>query len=186
MPLHGQAMMILGWTKTVYPRLLGHSWDSKFFAWYRELNKRKPYTLAFSMLSGKAILCDWFSQKVLEDHEVDTRRLAASGIFGGLWQGCGQYFVYNVAFTRLIGAGTCSTTVLKKLAADCFIHTPFMWLPVNLSVYELFQRGSLTRVKERWSNEVIPTMKVYMMVWPPATRDVRTTALSESKKPPHA
>lgn len=118
------------------------------------------------MLSGKAVLCDAFSQAVLEGHELDKPRMLSAGLFGGLWQGCGQYFVYNVAFTSLIRAGTCTKTVLKKLAADCFIHTPFMWLPVNLSMYEMIKNGSLNRVPDRWRSEVIPTMKVYCMVWP--------------------
>ena len=97
-------------------------------------------------------------------HDVMRDPLNVKGLT--LISGCGQYFVYNVAFTALIGAGTCTKTVLKKLAADCFIHTPFMWLPVNLSMYETFKNGSLRRVPERWRNEVLPTMTVYLMVWP--------------------
>jgi len=169
MSFHGQAMMLLGRAR-VPPRLWhlnGAQWDfQRCIAWYRELNKRRPYSLAFGMLSGKAVLCDAFSQAVLEGHELDKPRMLSAGLFGGLWQGCGQYFVYNVAFTSLIGAGTCTKTVLKKLAADCFIHTPFMWLPVNLSMYEMIKNGSLNRVPDRWRSEVIPTMKVYCMVWP--------------------
>ena len=169
MSFHGQAMMVLGRAR-VPPRLWhlnGAQWDfQRCIAWYRELNKRRPYSLAFGMLSGKAVLCDAFSQAVLEGHELDKPRMLSAGLFGGLWQGCGQYFVYNVAFTSLIGGGTCTKTVLKKLAADCFIHTPFMWLPVNLSMYEMIKNGSLNRVPDRWRSEVIPTMKVYCMVWP--------------------
>ena len=89
MPFHGQAMILLGRSrsKRLCPRLWHLNlpqWNaSRMFAWYRDLNKRRPYSLAFCMLSGKAALCDWFSQSVLEGHEVDKPRLISSALFGG-------------------------------------------------------------------------------------------------------
>merc|ERR1719433_247389 len=61
---------------------------------------------------------------------MDWRRNAAFATFSGAYLGIGQHYVYNVAFTRLFGAGNDLKTASIKVFADATVHVPMIYLPL--------------------------------------------------------
>jgi protein Mpv17 len=57
------------------------------------------------------------------------RRTLAFLLYGGLYQGCVQYFIFNECFPRWFGSGEDVWTVATKVLFDLFALTPFLCLP---------------------------------------------------------
>eukprot|EP00931_Biecheleriopsis_adriatica_P059488 TRINITY_DN35604_c0_g1_i2.p1 TRINITY_DN35604_c0_g1~~TRINITY_DN35604_c0_g1_i2.p1 ORF type:complete len:248 (+),score=38.71 TRINITY_DN35604_c0_g1_i2:48-791(+) len=134
---------------------------------YRELNKSLPFTMAFLLYSSKAAGCDIFAQKVIEKRkQLEARRMIAAALFGGVYAGCVQHFIFNRVFTVLFGSAGSIATGAKKTMADALVQTPLMWLPTFLAFDEVLCHGSIVGLKDRWCREVGPTMKLYAMMWP--------------------
>lgn len=51
-------------------------------------------------------------------------------LYGGLYQGATQEYLYNHIFPQLFGSGTGPATVAAKVAFDMLVLTPFLCLPI--------------------------------------------------------
>mmetsp|Transcript_6213 Transcript_6213/g.13520 ORF Transcript_6213/g.13520 Transcript_6213/m.13520 type:complete len:241 (+) Transcript_6213:131-853(+) len=80
--------------------------------------------------------------------KIDLRRSAMFLIYGGLYQGCANEFLYNSVLPRL-GTGTDWRTVGKKVAADAFGIVPFLCIPMAYLVKGLLLGRS---VRDSYSN----------------------------------
>ena len=58
------------------------------------------------------------------------KRNLALLFYGGLYQGCGQEFIYNNLFSWLFGTGTNLACVMKKVSMDTFVMQPILSLPI--------------------------------------------------------
>jgi len=98
---------------------------------YRAASVSAPLTTAFATCFVKGSASDATAQTQVERHErIDWRRNAAFALFSGGYLGVGQHYVYNVAFTRLLGRGTDLVTGLKKVVVDSAVHVPMCYLPL--------------------------------------------------------
>eukprot|EP00420_Gonyaulax_spinifera_P014165 CAMPEP_0197916522 /NCGR_PEP_ID=MMETSP1439-20131203/82123_1 /TAXON_ID=66791 /ORGANISM="Gonyaulax spinifera, Strain CCMP409" /LENGTH=225 /DNA_ID=CAMNT_0043538551 /DNA_START=23 /DNA_END=700 /DNA_ORIENTATION=+ len=149
---------------------------------YWELCKRLPLTTAFTVCYFKGSLSDVFAQKCLEGRaQVDVKRTAIYGGFGGWYCGWFQHFLYNIAYSKLFGRGKDWSTVCKKLLVDHFVHVPFFCMPL----YFLWQEslliplrhggtvprcdvGLLRDAGERWRADIFEIMCAYWKLWTPA------------------
>eukprot|EP00440_Ansanella_granifera_P071506 gb/GFBE01077603.1/.p1 GENE.gb/GFBE01077603.1/~~gb/GFBE01077603.1/.p1 ORF type:complete len:245 (+),score=45.27 gb/GFBE01077603.1/:1-735(+) len=134
---------------------------------YRQWNKAMPFTMAFILYSSKAAGCDFAAQRLIERREkINVPRMLAAGLFGGCYAGCVQHWIFNVAFTKLFGSGTCWRTGAKKMLGDALVQTPLIYLPIFFAFDEFFNSGTVCGVLDRWCAQVVPTMTVYMKMWP--------------------
>lgn len=58
------------------------------------------------------------------------KRNLALLFYGGLYQGCGQEFIYNSFFSWLFGTGTNIACVMKKVSMDMLVMQPILSLPI--------------------------------------------------------
>jgi len=58
--------------------------------------------------------------------------------------------------------------VTKKTAADAAVVFPFLYMPTFYMFDEGFRMGTLCGLPARWHTEILPTMKEYVKIWPPA------------------
>ena len=113
--------------------------------------RRAPYASAFAVVGVKAVLADLLAQtrerrlqpvgaRVVtcddlscEEIEVAApycaRRTLAFLLYGGIYQGCFQHWLFNRMLPALVGEGSDLRTVLSKVAVDQLILTPFLCLP---------------------------------------------------------
>eukprot|EP00434_Breviolum_minutum_P030989 symbB.v1.2.027407.t1/scaffold2802.1/size122644/3 len=90
---------------------------------YREASKAKPLAVAFVTCYGKGTASDLVAQMVVErKSQPSWQRNVAFALFSGAYLGVGQHFVYNVAFTRIFGAGMDLRVGVQKVLADLFGH----------------------------------------------------------------
>lgn len=101
------------------------------------------------------------------------RRNFAFALFSGAYLGCFQHLLYNIAFTRLFGSGQSLKVATRKVAADYFVTTPFLYLPIYYaSEYAILQGDPSAGVstyfvgKDGKPPEMVPVMKRYTIIWP--------------------
>ena len=80
------------------------------------------------------ITCDELSCEEVEVVDaapvgLSWRRSLAFFLYGGLYQGCAQYFIFNVLYPVWFGEGTDLLTIVEKVGFDQFVLTPFLCLP---------------------------------------------------------
>lgn len=91
--------------------------------------KTFPYSSAFCIAALKATLSDIITQ-IHEGKGIVWQRTLAFLLYGGLYQGCVQYLIYNTCFSTWFGSGEDLRTVVVKVCFDQFVHSPFLALPV--------------------------------------------------------
>jgi hypothetical protein len=135
---------------------------------YRALSRSAPLGTAFSTCFLKGSASDGVSQKVVERREcMDWRRNLVFACFSGLYLGIGQHYVYNVAFTRVFGAGTDVATAVKKVLADSFVHVPLLYLPLYYP-FECVALGQGTPIDglRRYRADSYDVLTTYWTAWP--------------------
>ena len=88
-----------------------------------------PYLSAFVTVSIKAALADGLAQANEFNPKFNPWRNLAFFLYGGLYQGCAQNWIYNVWFPQMFGNGADFFTVLKKVCFDSMVITTIICLP---------------------------------------------------------
>jgi hypothetical protein len=104
-----------------------------------------PYPAAFATCATKAACSDAISQKTVErvvaengavtEHTFCMSRNAAFTLYGGLYQGCAQYYIFNELYPSLFGTSTDVATVAIKVAFDQLVLTPFLCTPSRVRIH---------------------------------------------------
>ena len=99
-----------------------------------------PYTAAFMTCGIKASAADFLAQarerKIAmqkcekTDEQIVLERNLAFILYGGLYQGMAQCYIYNVLFPLWFGTGSDILSVTIKVAFDMLVVSPFLCLPV--------------------------------------------------------
>jgi len=108
-----------------------------------------PYTAAFMTCSFKASAADLLAQfreiktstnenadgttveaKEQSKDRIEFERNVAFILYGGIYQGMVQYYIYNILFPLWFGHGNDLTSVAIKVAFDMLVISPFLCLPV--------------------------------------------------------
>ena len=93
---------------------------------YRE----SPYIAAFLTCGFKAACSDAIAQRSEgAPAGMSWRRNLAFLLYGGGYQGCFQYLIFNRLFPIIFGEGTDVWTVAAKVITDQLVLTPFLCLP---------------------------------------------------------
>jgi protein Mpv17 len=90
-------------------------------------------------------------------------------LYGGLYQGCAQHFLYNVCFPVWFGDNKNILTVLKKVSFDLLVLTPTLCLPTAYLTKALIFRYSLQEGLKRYIHDVKNNglLKKYSLMWGP-------------------
>ena len=115
--------------------------------------------------------CDDVSCEVVEvtsGQSLSKRRALAFLLYGGLYQGCVQYFLFNVCFPVWFGEGTDVQTVITKVLVDQFILTPFLCLPTLYLVKAIIFNYPLRDGLERYVSDAQKDLLIkYWVLWGP-------------------
>lgn len=135
---------------------------------YRAASVSAPLTTAFATCFVKGSASDAIAQTQVERHErFDWRRNVAFALFSGGYLGIGQHYVYNVAFTRLLGRGTDLATGLKKVVADSAVHVPMIYLPLYYPYKAMvLGDGSALDGLQRYRHDAYDVLTTYWSAWP--------------------
>jgi protein Mpv17 len=109
--------------------------------------QRHPFVAAALVCSTKASAADAVAQqrqhsKLNVGTSFDVRRNLSFILYGALYQGIAQEFIYNNCYTFLFGSGSDPATVLKKIVFDAIFHNALVCIPVAYVVKaSLFQHS---------------------------------------------
>ena len=139
-----------------------------------------PYVASFMTCGFKAACSDGIAQRSENAGSLDVRRNLAFVLYGGGYQGCFQYFVFNKVFPVIFGEGTDAMTVALKVVADQLILTPFLCLPCAYLVKALIFAYPLREGLERYLADARRDLLwKYWLLWTP------TQCLTFSVVPEH-
>lgn len=145
--------------------------------------KCNPFVAAFLICAMKASMADAFAQflaakkselssigKASRSAPFDSMRNLSLMVYGGIYQGCGQEFIYNHLFTILFGAKTTLRTVMAKVSFDMFFVQPLVSLPTAYIIKALVMNGSMKDAKNRYFADIRHNnlLQSCWMVWLPA------------------
>jgi hypothetical protein len=95
------------------------------------------------------------SAPVQEKKEIDFRRAAVFLLYGGLYQGMAQEYIYNDIYANLFGSGTDIFTAAKKVATEMFVLTPLLCIPVAYLIKGLMGGGTVGESLKKYKSDVV-------------------------------
>jgi hypothetical protein len=96
------------------------------------------------------------------------RRNIAFIIYGGLYNGFFENFLFNNCFPVVFGEGTDLVTVASKVVVDQLILTPFLCLPAAYIVRALVFRSSVRDALSRYLSDAKKDLLwKYWLIWTP-------------------
>jgi protein Mpv17 len=157
------------------------------------LFKSAPYAAAAITCGIKASSADWVAQKrqfhkrndedTVDDNAIvvvvrqqqqqqqhtDWKRNIAFLLYGAIYQGMAQEFIYNHLYPSMFGSGVSVGVVLSKVAFDLLIQTTLVTLPIayltKALIYKYSAKEALRRYRDDIQNHGL--LKKYFMLWGP-------------------
>ncbi|GMI00278.1 hypothetical protein TrST_g3117 [Triparma strigata] len=138
--------------------------------------KNYPYLSSFIATGMKASLADAFAQKT---EPVTSKRSPGKKfsvprnltflLYGGLYQGCAQYYIYNRVFPFLFGAGSSPLQVTMKVVSDLLLVTPFLCLPSMYLMKAIVFQYSFKEAFRKYIYDIREhrVVKKYWAIWGP-------------------
>lgn len=158
-----------------------------FLAGVDTFYKTAPYAAAFLTCGFKASMADLVAQKKQRSDEGKKQaagddvaspktssflpqRNVAFLLYGGLYQGCAQEFIYNRLFPRLFGkAMLCRKALFKTVLFDQIVVAPLLCLPIAYIVKSIIFRYSFKEGIGHYVDDVKNhgLLDKYWMLWTP-------------------
>ena len=132
--------------------------------------RTSPYEAAFVTCGFKAAMSDTIAQKAEKaSRGFSFARNAAFILYGGFYQGCFQYKMFNEIFPVIFGSSTDFMTVALKVVVDQLLLTPFLCLPCAYVVKALVFNYPVREGLERYlSDAKRDLLWKYWAIWTPA------------------
>lgn len=143
--------------------------------------RNNPLLAAFLTCGTNASAADIVAQKVTPgavearqggeqtSRPIEFRRTLGFLLYGGLYQGIAQEFLYNRFMPILFGTGTAPLAVIGKVLFDMLILTPFLCLPFAYAFKSLVYQRPLSDAWRRYAFDVQKAglLKKFWSLWGP-------------------
>lgn len=145
--------------------------------------KSSPYEAAFITCGIKASAADLLAQKrelvkdacgeeihnAAFDKKIDPERNLAFILYGGLYQGITQYYIYNILFPSWFGAGNDISSVAIKVAFDMFVISPLLCLPIAYLTKSVIYGQSWKDGLAKYKYDLVENnlLQTYCSIWIP-------------------
>jgi Mpv17 / PMP22 family len=146
--------------------------SADFIAQKRQLRKRnenwnRPSREPVVVPTGTTLISSTTtpSQKV----KTDVLRNIAFLLYGALYQGMGQEYIYNHLYPLYFGTGTNMVTVLIKVAFDLLIQTTLLTLPVAYGIKAIIYKYTFQEALRRYIDDIMNhgLLIKYFTLWGP-------------------
>lgn len=147
----------------------------------------QPYIAAFMLCSFKASAADALAQNMAfssstneaseaglspeneTEMEIDLVRNLSFILYGGLYQGMGQTFLYSHLYPFLFGAEPTVHSVLAQASMENFVLAPFLCLPTVYTIKSLLQGNDVQAGLEKYWDHIFSQQILfkYWSIWFP-------------------
>lgn len=109
---------------------------------------------------------DMNNQQIATDKKIsiDYRRAAVFFIYGALYQGMAQEYIYNDIYATLFGSGTDIITAAKKVSAEMFVLTPLLCIPAAYLIKGLMGGNTIKGALKKYRDDVVQK-KILFINW---------------------
>ena len=155
------------------------------------LPRSYPFAFGVGISCAKTVAADATAQLYVEGRDtLDKRRSAVFAMWGALYLGGVQYFIYNILLPRWLFPSAAAyvakpvaerlkdragqITVVKQVALDQFIHHPFILFPCFYCVKEFVERGAAfdsdaaRDALSKYRTNMLEDLKACWATWVPA------------------
>lgn len=110
------------------------------------------------------------SPEYAEADSIEVQRNVAFILYGGIYQGLAQQYLYNILFPAWFGTGNDIATVLTKVSFDLLVVSPLVCIPIAYLVKALIYRQTLYEGLEKYVNDLRYNnlLLTYYKIWFPA------------------
>ncbi len=150
--------------------------------------RNSPYIAAALTCGFKASAADYVAQRrqlnddeeqydtscdtalaINEPRRIDLKRNFAFIVYGSLYQGMAQEYIYNHLYPVFFGSGVDIVTVLSKVLFDLLIQTTLITLPIAYMTKALIYRYSLGEAWRRYVDDIRNQglLTKYFVLWGP-------------------
>lgn len=136
--------------------------------------KRHPFLAAALVCAIKAAAADLVAQRrqlfvESENDKIDGRRTLAFVLYGALYQGMVQEFIYNNLYSRLFGDSPTISVIATKVAFDAVFHNALVCVPMAYIVKACVFRYPLQEGLRRYRDDVVHhgLLLKYYSIWIP-------------------
>lgn len=105
----------------------------------------------------------------IKNNKFDIQRNLAYIMYGSLYQGMSQEYIYNHLYPLFFGIGTDITTVLVKVGFDLFVQTTLLTLPIAYMTKAVIYQYSFREAWKRYFDDVKNhgLLTKYFSLWGP-------------------
>ena len=106
---------------------------------------------------------------LFRSEKTDVLRNIAFLLYGALYQGMGQEYIYNHLYPIYFGTGTNVVTVLMKVAFDLLIQTTLLTLPVAYMIKAMIYKYTFQEALRRYVDDIRNhgLLMKYFTLWGP-------------------
>eukprot|EP00210_Caulerpa_lentillifera_P004291 g4094.t1 len=146
---------------------------TRLATWYNQVAASEPFKTAVLTSFIKTGAADVFAQKVVEKREtIDWQRNAVYSVFGFIYLGMFQYYLYNIKFAKwckgiVDNFGRVGMPVVK-VGLDQFVHHPFVYFPVFFITKSLVSGKGFEDAYTKYKLEIWESCKALWGIWLPA------------------
>lgn len=134
-----------------------------------------PFVAAALTCGTKASAADYVAQRRLSKKsndglsKIDTARNIAFLLYGAVYQGMAQEFIYNHLYPMWFGTDTSVLVVLKKVLFDLLIQTTLVTLPIAYLTKAAIGRYPAQEGLKRYWEDITTNgiLSKYFMLWGP-------------------
>ena len=140
---------------------------------YSDRYDRAPYTVAYGTCFVKGCIATSIAiatETEAQSSEQNLRRFVNyAAVFGGIYCGMGQHYLYNSLYPRILGASQSVGTASAKIAAECFVTNPFVAMPLYYVSKSLIEgEGSVLQGLLQYRRDAWQVFKEFCITWGPA------------------
>ena len=129
-----------------------------------------PYVAAALTCGTKACAADYVAQKRgPSSGKMDAARTIAFLVYGAIYQGMAQEFIYNHLYPLWFGTESTVIVVFKKVCFDLLIQTTLVTLPIAYLTKAAIYRHSARQGLGRYWHDVLENglLTKYFLLWGP-------------------
>jgi len=137
-----------------------------------------PISTAVFTTCARTAPCDLWAQVYGEGkEEIDWRRFWGFMIFGAVYVGVFQYYLYSMVlnganFTALTGLNGTAAVAFGLALVDQFVHSPLLYFPAFCFTMKMVEGVELSQVIPetfaKWQRDVLGVMYASCFLWLPA------------------
>jgi hypothetical protein len=126
--------------------------NGRFHHWLSARTAARRQTT--SALSSSVAISSSSSPKSNSSPKADWKRNIAYALYGSIYQGIMQEYMFNQLYPMLFGVGTDVRTVAAKVAFNLFVHAPLITIPIAYLVKAALYQDSAHDAFAKYWNDI--------------------------------